>query len=95
MTKRRFKVAHRLAKIRPKSKRSVQIARFRCVIGPDLPVPGSRFQLVPAGILVRSRYPAIIMAETAFGYLIKSRRSSRCGFDLYLLYQIGIPSVRS
>jgi len=95
MITRRFKVAHRQARIRPKSKRSVQIARFRCVIGPDLPVPGSRFKPVAAGILVRSGDPAVITAETASSYLIKLRRSSRCGFDDYLLYQIGIPSAGS
>ncbi len=50
----RFKVPPRLARIRTKSKRSVQTAPLRCVIGPDPLILGSRSDFsIRAGILIR------------------------------------------
>jgi hypothetical protein len=70
MTKTRFKVAHKLAKIKPMSKRSVQMARARCVICPDLPVPGSRPRSIATGFLDRSRDQPAVKAELVLGDLI-------------------------
>ena len=56
----RFRVPARLARIRTKSKRSVQTAPLRCVIGPDPLLLGSRrLRSFCAGILIR---PPIVHA---------------------------------
>ena len=54
MTKTRFRVPPRLARIRAKTRRSVQTAPLRCVIGPDPLVLGlCGFFPIRAGILFR------------------------------------------
>jgi hypothetical protein len=76
----KFRVPPSVARMKPRSNRSVQIAPFGCGIGPELPVLGLVSALIRAGILYRTFLRMPLTTEWRGRHSIELRRSTRRGF---------------